>query len=145
MKKLTSCAPLRLVAAVFALALAGCSSYSEIAPWDSSVRINDDETPRASFVTQNFSYQLLCFIPVCTGKPWLEGEGPIVDEFDVKFFADEATIDNNLRSLQHALDVVGSHRIANLRTTTDDDAIWSLFILNRHEVRTQCIILNDNK
>lgn len=27
----------------------------------------------------------------------------------------------------------------------DDDALWSLFILNRHEVRTQCIILNDNK
>ena len=26
-----------------------------------------------------------------------------------------------------------------------DDAIWSLFILNRHEVRTQCIILNDKK
>ena len=142
MKKLTKCAPLRLVAAVFALALAGCSSYSEIAPWDSSVRINDDETPRASFVTQNFSYQLLCFIPVCTGKPWLEGEGPIVDEFDVKLFADEATIDNNLVSLRHALDRAGgSHRIAQLHSKVDNDYFWSLLIVNRHEVRTQCLIL----
>ena len=123
MKKLTKCAPLRLVAAVFALALAGCSSYSEIAPWDSSVRINDDETPRASFVTQNFSYQLLCFIPVCTGKPWLEGEGPIVDEFDVKLFADEATIDNNMRSTSLAR--TASPTCARRRTTTPSGACSS--------------------
>ena len=52
-----------------ALAFAGCSSYSEIARWKSDVPANDGEVPLATFVTQNFSYQLLGFIPLCTGRP----------------------------------------------------------------------------
>ena len=59
----------------------------------------------------------------------------------MKPFADEATLDNNLASLRHALDVVGSHRITQLRSLEDDCAMWSLLLINRHEVRTQCIIL----
>jgi len=54
-----------------------------------------------------------------------------------------ATVENNLKSLNHALDVVGSHRIANLQTKVYDDSEWSLFLVNRHEVRTQCLILPD--
>ena len=38
-----------------ALALAGCSSYSEIARWKSDVPVNDGDVPVATFVTQNFS------------------------------------------------------------------------------------------
>lgn len=127
--------------AAAALALAGCSSYTEIAPWDSAVTINDGEVPMASFVTQNFSYKLLGFAPLCTGLPWTEGTECITDNFHVKPFADRATIDGNLESLHHALDVVGSDRITQLRTTEDDDWAWSLFLVKRHEVRTECIIL----
>ena len=64
-----------------------------------------------------------------------------MDDFSIRLFADDATVDNNLVSLRHALDRVGSHRISHLRTTVDNDFFWSLFILNRHEVRTQCLIL----
>ena len=123
------------------LALAGCSSYSEIARWKSSVPVNDGEVPVATFVTQNFSYQLLGFVPLCTGRPWTEGNEDVVDDFNVRFFADEATLDNNLSSLNHALDVVGSRRISQLRSCEDDSSMWSLFLVNRHEVRTQCLIL----
>ena len=125
------------------LALAGCSSYSEIAHWDSPTRINDEEQPLATFITQNFSYQLLGFIPLCTGLPWTEGSEDIVDEFNVEWFCDKATIDNNLVSLNHALDVAGSHRITHLSTFESDDSSWSLFLVNRHEVRTSCIILKE--
>ena len=60
----------------------------------------------------------------------------------MRFFADEATIDNNLLSLRHALDRVGgSRRVTQLHTKVDNDYFWSLFIVNRHEVRTQCLIL----
>ena len=124
-----------------ALAFAGCSSYSEIAPWKADVRINDGEQPIASFVTQNFSYQLLWCIPLCTGLPWTEGNDYIKDDFNVSLFSDQATIDNNLATMNHALNVVGSHRISQLKTMTDDSAAWSLFLVNRHEVRTQCLIL----
>ena len=124
-----------------ALALAGCSSYSEIAQWKSDVRINDDEQPIATFVTQNFSYQILWFIPICTGLPWTEGNNLIMDDFNVSLFSDKATIDNNLVSMNHALDIAGSRRISQLKTMTDDSAAWSLFLINRHEVRTQCLIL----
>ena len=132
----------RFIYAAAALALAGCSSYSEIARWNSDTLTNDGERPVATFVTQNFSYQLFGVIPLCTGLPWTEGDEDIMDEFNVRFFADEATIDNNLISLRHALDRVGgSRRVARLHTTVDDDSFWSLFVVNRHEVRTQCLIL----
>ncbi len=128
--------------AAAALALAGCSSYSEIARWNSDALTNDGEKPAASFLTQNFSYQLFGVIPLCTGLPWTEGDEDIKDEFNVRFFADEATIDNNLISLRHALDRVGgSRRVTQLHTKVDNDYFWSLFIVNRHEVRTQCLIL----
>ena len=127
--------------AALALAFAGCSSYSEVARWNSNIPINDGEVPAATFLTQNFSYQLLGFIPLVTGRPWTQGTDEVVDDFNVKFFADEATLDNNLVSLRHALDVVGSRRITQLRTIEDDSAMWSLLLINRHEVRTQCIIL----
>ena len=124
-----------------ALALAGCSSYSEIARWKSDVPVNDGEVPVATFVTQNFSYQLLGFIPLCTGRPWTKGNEDVVDDFNVLPFADEATLDNNLVSLNHALNVVGSRRIAQLESNEDDSAMWSLLLINRHEVRTRCLIL----
>lgn len=127
--------------AISALALAGCSSYSEIARWNSNTAINNGEVPVATFLTQNFSYQFLWVVPVCTGLPWTEGTDEVVDDYNVKWFADEATIDGNLKSLNHALDLVGSHRIAQLATVEDDSKWWSLFIFNRHEVRTNCIIL----
>lgn len=127
--------------AACALAFAGCSSYSEIARWNSNIPINDGEVPIATFLTQNFSYQLFWCVPLCTGLPWTEGTEDVVDEFNVKPFADEATLDNNLVSLKHALDVVGSHRITQLRSIEDDSAMWSLWLVNRHEVRTHCIIL----
>ena len=124
-----------------ALALAGCSSYSEIARWKSNVPVNDGEVPVATFVTQNFSYRLLGLIPLCTGRPWTEGSEEIVDDFNIRLFADEATLDNNLVSLNHALGVVGSRRIAQLESNEDDSVMWSLLLVNRHEVRTRCLIL----
>ena len=130
---------------VAAIALAGCSSYTEIAKWNSNTTINDGEVPVASFVTQNFSYELLWCIPLCTGLPWTEGEDGIKDEYNVKLFANEATIDGNLATLNHALDLVGSHRISQLKTVEDDSKSWSLVLINRHEVRTQCLILPEKK
>ena len=98
--------------------------------------------PIASFVTQNFSYKLLWCVPLCTGLPWTEGMEDVKDDFNIKLFSDEATIDNNLVSLNHAMDLVGSHRISQLKVTEDDSKAWSLFLINRHEVRTSCLILD---
>lgn len=131
----------RALLSLAALALAGCSSYSEIARWKSDVPVNDGEVPVATFVTQNFSYRLLGLIPLCTGRPWTEGSEEIVDDFNIRLFADEATLDNNIVSLNHALGVVGSRRIAQLEANEDDSAMWSLLLVNRHEVRTRCLIL----
>lgn len=132
--------------ALAALALAGCSSYSEIARWNSAVKVNDGETPMATFLTQNFSYQLLWCIPICSGVPWSkeQGGGDCMDDYRVRFFTDLATVDGNLKSLNYALDRVGSRRIAHVITSQDDSSAWSLFLLNRHEVRTSCLILPPN-
>ena len=130
-----------LAIAVSALALTGCSAYHEIARWNSDMPIEGGEVPVASFVTQNVSYRFLG-VPLCTGRPWTEGTDDIVYERNVKWFDDEATVDGNLQSLKHALEVVGSDRIAQLETFEDDHSWWSLFLVKRHEVRTQCIILS---
>lgn len=134
-----------LIYGIALLAFAGCSSYSEIARWDSNIPTNDGEVPVASFVTQNFSYQLLGFIPLASGVPWTKGDGDICDRFSVSLFSDKATLDNNLVSLRYALDRVGSHRIAQLRTSERDDSDWSFYLVNRHEVRTSCLILKDKE
>lgn len=130
-----------LIYGIALLAFAGCSSYSEIARWESATTVNDGEVPVASFMTQNFSYQLLGFIPLCSGLPWTEGTSDICDEYNVSWFSDHATVDNNMVSLQHALVRTGSNRITQLRTVEKDDSDWSLYLINRHEVRTSCIIL----
>ena len=127
--------------AMFSLAIAGCSSYSEIARWKSNTAIEGGEVPEATFLTQNFSYQFLWVLPICTGLPWTEGTDEIEDRYNVGLFRDEGTIDGNLKSLNHALDLVGSRRISHLETVEDDSKAWSLFLVNRHEVRTKCIIL----
>ncbi|MBQ3315983.1 MAG: hypothetical protein IJG70_08545 [Kiritimatiellae bacterium] len=144
MKMLTSAKAMFI--ALAALALAGCSSYSEIARWNSAVKVNDGETPMATFLTQNFSYQLLWCIPICTGVPWSkeQGGGDCMDEYRVRLFTNLATVDGNLESLNYALDRVGSRRIAHVITSQDDSSAWSLFLLNRHEVRTSCLILPPN-
>ena len=70
-----------------------------------------------------------------------DGAGPVKDDYDVQLFSDMATVEDNMKSLRHALNVTGSHRVAQLRTTMYDSSFWSLFIVNRHEVRTYCQIL----
>ena len=124
-----------------ALLLVGCSSYSEIARWSSPVAINNGEVPLATFATQNVSYQLFGMIPISTGRPWTSGDEDIKYDFDVRLFADEATMENNFVSLKHALDRVGSNRITQLQVSEKDD--WSMIIMKCHIVNTKCIILND--
>ena len=131
------------VFAMVALLLVGCSSYSEIARWNSPVTINNGEVPIATFATQNVSYQLFGVIPISSGRPWTSGDGDIKYDFDVHFFADDATLENNLVSLKHALDIVGSHRITQLQVSELDD--WSFILLRCHLVNTKCIILDDKK
>lgn len=126
-----------------AFLLAGCSSYSEIAYWKSPVKIDDGEIPLASFVTNNVSYQFLGIIPICTGRPWTSGDVDRMDKFNVRPFADEATLDNNLVSLRYALDRVGSHRITKLYATEDTSWAWSFFLVRRRNVQTKCIILRE--
>jgi len=124
-----------------ALLLVGCSSYSEIARWKSPVTINNGEVPLATFATQNVSYQLFGMIPISTGRPWTSGNEDVMYDFNVRLFADEATLENNFVSLKHALDILGSHRIAQLQVSELDD--WSLVIMKCHVVNTKCVILND--
>ena len=122
-----------------------CNHFDNLREMVSDPERDDEEVPVASFVTQNFSYQLLGFIPLASGVPWTEGDEDVCDKFSVSLFSDKATIDNNLVSLRHALDRVGSHRVTQLRSYEKDDCDWSLYLINRHEARTSCIILKDKE
>ena len=80
-------------------------------------------------------------IPICSGETWKKGGVEHADDFDIDWFDDRATLDENLKCLDHACDIVGSHRIGCISHNINEDPFWSLFICNRRTIKTQCLIL----
>jgi len=124
--------------------LTGCSSYSELARWNGKTRVNGGETPLASFVCDNSSYQLFGVIPLCTGVPLTREYGTFKDngwDYRVEWGADRATVDGCLDTLDYALAECRSKRVCDVHWSTDNDYAWSLFLIRRHTVRLACTIL----
>lgn len=130
---------------LIALLLTGCCSYTEIARFESPILTDDGERPIATFMTANVSYQLFGCLPLTTGRPWTSGPIEEGNSTGIGFFKDQATLDNNLVSLRSALRSVGSDRVCNLASLVEDERMWSLFLINRHIVRTTCTILEPTK
>jgi hypothetical protein len=127
--------------AAFAALFTGCCSYTDIAYFKDAPLTDDGEQPIAAVQISNVSYSILGVIPFETGTPWTEGPYAKRDHWNGSFFHNRATVDNNLASLRFALREVGSNRITNLHTFSDDWWIWSLFIMKRHIVKTSCLVL----
>lgn len=130
---------------LFALAiapffLAGCCAYSRIAEIKpaSDLRVDGNAKPLASFVVCNHSYKLLGCIPLSSGVTW-KGEGPL-DGFNLKWFSDHCTIDENLASVKAAAEQCGTDRVCGLVTTEDSFLLWSLFLVKHTELKTSCLI-----
>ena len=49
------------------------------------------------------------------------------------------------KCLDHACDIVGSHRITAISHNINEDPFWSFFILNRRQIKTECLILAPKK
>jgi len=132
-----------VILSLVATLLSGCCSYvnldKDIAP---GARV-EGERPIASFYVQNTSYQILGFIPWCTGVNWTEDDIPLKEAnwWRIYFFCDEVCLDNNIRTLKRACKEVGSNRIASLSNTINEDNFWSFLIINRKTVKTNCFIL----
>ncbi len=127
--------------AAFAALFTGCCSYTDIAYFDNAPLTDDGERPIAAIQVSNVSYSILGLIPFETGTTWTEGPYENRDHWNGSFFHDRATVDNNLASMRFALREIGSNRITNLSTFSDDWWIWSLFIMKRHIVKTSCLVL----
>lgn len=127
--------------AAFAFVITGCCSYTDIAYLKDAPLTDDGEQPIAAVKISNVSYSILGCIPFETGTPWTEGPYANRDQWNGSFFHDRATVDGNLNSLRFALREIGSNRITNLKTFTDDWWVWSLFIMKRHIVKTSCLVL----
>lgn len=138
-----------LVVLLFGLCLllgTGCTSYVEFEVVDyPTVALDHGVKPLTVFEAANVSYQFFGVIPFTTGVQWSEGPFSEFSDTKIHFFSDEATIDNNLTALKCALKEVGSDRIMNLVTTIQDNSMWSLFVINRHIVKTTCVILEPEK
>jgi len=131
------------VAALAALVLTGCCSYVNLDRDIPRGAMVEGETPIASFYVQNTSYQLLGFIPWCSGKNWVEDDIPAKDANDwrMSFFCDNVSLDNNIRTIKRACKEVGSNRIASLTHSINEDNMWSLLLVNRKTVKTSCFIM----
>jgi len=133
-----------LFIAAAALGLAGCSSYSEIARWNGRPQGNDGETPVATFVCDNQSYQLLGALPICTGVPLTQRYGTFeANGWDhrVEWGEDYATVDGCLDTLNYALKVCGTTRVSDIRWSVEDDWAWSLGLIRHRTVHLTCTIL----
>lgn len=130
-----------LFAAAVLLTSSGCSAFCNIDPNPPKAALVNGEKVIATFYVQNVSYQLFNFIPFCSGETWQEGGVEHAADFDVSFFCDKATLDENMKCLDHACDVMGSHRICNLSHNIYEDPFWSFFICNRRTIKTECLIL----
>jgi len=121
----------------------GCCSYVNLdrgIPKEAEV---EGCKPLASFYVQNTSYQILGFIPWCSGVNWTDDKVPFEDANDwhVDFFDDNVTLDNNIRTLKRACKEVGSNRIASLSHLMNEDNLWSFLLINRKTLKTSCFIL----
>ena len=131
---------------VLAAVLSGCCAYCNLdTNPPKSVSVGEGEKAIATFYVQNVSYLLFGVIPICSGETWKEGGVEHADDFDLDCFDDRATLDENMKCLDHACDIVGSHRIANISHNINEDPFWSLFICNRRTIKTQCLILEPKK
>ena len=126
--------------------LSGCCAFSKLdtnPPKTSAV--DHGERAIASYYVQNVSYSLFSCIPICSGVTWQKGGIEHADDFSIDWFDDRATLDENMKSLDHACDIVGSHRIGNLSHNIYEDPFWSFFICNRRQIKTECLILAPKK
>lgn len=128
--------------ALVAAALSGCSSFSEISTdVPAYALVEGDEKPLASFVVCNVSYRLFSLFPLETGVTWKRTDFENQPWYDVAFFEDRATIDENLASVRAAMRRVKSNRVMNLETTIDDSSKWSFYLVGRRTIKTTCLIL----
>ena len=119
--------------------MAGCcyvSALSDrtVAP---GVRVDDNVKPLASYFVCNHSYKLFGCVPLSTGVTWKGGEP---DDWNVEFFADHCTIDENLASVKATAEKCGTDRVCGLITTEDTSWLWSLFLVKHTELKTTCVI-----
>ena len=133
------------LAVVVAVFLSGCCAYCNINTNPVQARTVDGEKVLATFYVQNVSYKLLSFIPFSSGVTWKEGGVEHADDWSVDWFDDKATLDENMLCLDHACDVVGSHRITAISHNINEDPFWSFFLCNRRTIKTECLILEPRK
>lgn len=131
-----------VVASVF---LSGCCAYCNINTKPVQARTVDGEKVLATFYVQNVSYKLLSFIPLCSGITWKQGGIEHADDWSIDWFDDSATLDENMLCLDHACDIVGSHRITAISHNINEDPFWSFFLCNRRMIKTECLILEPRK
>jgi len=128
---------------ISAVVLSGCCSYVNLdrdIPKDAQV---PGGKPIASFYVQNTSYQILGFIPWCSGQNFVEDDEDWDDanNWRLSFFCDDVNLDNNIRTLKRACKEVGSNRISSISHVINEDNLWSFLLVNRKTVKTACFIL----
>ena len=131
-----------IYAGFFAFLISGCCSYTEVATKMNDRLIDDDAESVGEVYVANISYRWFGVIPWCTGKTWQQGayekDGVVSG---IHWFADEATLDEQLRGLKHAMDEFGAAKVTNLRTTISDDRLWSLFFMSRRVIKTRATMI----
>ena len=126
---------------LLAAAIAGCSSYTDIGRVTAACKTDDGETPIATVDVMNVSYSLFGIIPIESGTTWKEGPYANRPGRNATWFEDRCTLDENLASVRAALRELGSNKVVNLVTESENWHYWSLFIVRRTVLKSSCTVL----
>lgn len=121
------------------LLLAGCCSYSELTRDVGAAKV-DGRTPIAAYEVVNVTYKIVGLIPFSTGITWKDGA---YDENygSMAFFDDQASLDDNMKSVRHACKLVGSDEIRGVTGRIDTYWAWSCLLVRKQVYKTSCVIV----
>jgi len=133
----------RIFAILLAVLLAGCCSYVRLDRKIPAGALVEGEKPIAAFYVQNTSYQILGFIPFCSGENWISDDIPLAkaNDWRIRWFCDNVSLDNNIYTLKRACREIGSYNVTSLSHTINEDNLWSLLLVNRKTLKTSCFIM----
>ncbi|MGN0833687.1 MAG: hypothetical protein ACI4RD_08600 [Kiritimatiellia bacterium] len=129
----------KLISTVALAFLTGCCAYSQLGRDVGGVRVDGLE-PVATYEVVNVAYRLLGLLPLTAGETWKEG--PYSDNVgSMRLFGSTCDLDDNLRSVAHACEIVGGDDIIDVTGRVDEYSGWSWLLIKKRIVKTSCVIV----
>lgn len=115
----------KILAVLMGLVLSGCATIEYSQAGDHTM-----------VVVSNSSWYFLNLIPIASGNP------EKVNQVSTKLFCETATLENNLKILDHISEKYGVKTIKSLKSFWNDESVFIIF-MKRHVIHTSAELVLD--